>query len=42
MNELNKNLAENLGTFLFDFKDEVVKGLEEYLRLNSNLSLERI
>lgn len=33
MYELNQNLAENLGKFLLGFRDEVVKGLQEYLRL---------
>lgn len=42
MNELNQNLAENLGAFLFGFRDEVVKGLQEYLRINSNFSYEII
>ncbi len=27
MNELNQNLAENLGAFLLELKDEVIKGL---------------
>lgn len=31
MNELNQNLAENLGTFLMGFRDEVIKGLEDYV-----------
>lgn len=31
MNEVNQNLAENLGTFLLGFRDEVVKGLQAYL-----------
>ena len=35
MNELNKNLAENLGEFLFSFREDVVKGLQEYLEKNS-------
>jgi hypothetical protein len=30
MNELNQNLAENLGLFLMGFREEVVKALEEY------------
>ena len=42
MNELNQNLAENLGTFLLGFRDDVVRGLEEYLNANSNLSYETI
>lgn len=42
MNELNQNLAENLGTFLLGFRDDVVKGLEEYLLLNTNLSYETL
>ncbi len=42
MNELNQNLAENLGKFLLEFRDEVVKGLQEYLTLNSSLSYETI
>ncbi len=33
MYELNQNLAENLGLFLLGFRDEVVKGLQEYLKL---------
>ena len=35
MNELNQNLAENLGTFLMGFRDEVIKGLEDYLILKT-------
>lgn len=42
MNELNQNVAENLGAFLMGFRDEVVKGLEDYLLLNTKLSLETI
>ena len=42
MNELNQNLAENLGTFLLGFRDDVVRGLEEYLAVNTNLSYETI
>lgn len=42
MNEVNQNLAENLGTFLLGFRDEVVRGLEEYLLSNTNLSYETI
>ena len=30
MNELNQNLAENLGLFLMGFRDEVVKALQSY------------
>lgn len=35
MNELNTNLAENLNEFLFSFREDVVKGLQEYLEQNS-------
>ena len=42
MNELNQNLAENLGNFLLGFRDDVVRGLEEYLIKNSTLSYETI
>ena len=42
MNELNQNLAENLAVFLMGFRDEVVKGLQEYLFLNKALSPETI
>ena len=42
MNELNQNLAENLGTFLLGFRDEVVRGLEEYLMVSANLSYETL
>ncbi len=35
MNELNQNLAENLGEFLFTFRDEVVRGLQEYFKCNA-------
>ena len=31
MNELNQNLAENLGDFFEMLSDEVVKGLQRYL-----------
>ena len=30
MNEVNQKLAENLGTFLMGFSDEVAQGLREY------------
>lgn len=42
MNELNQNLVENLGAFLMGFKEDVVRGLNEYLQLNPVLSLETI
>ncbi len=42
MNELNQNLAENLGAFLMGFRDEVVKGMQEYIQLNGNLSIETV
>ena len=42
MNEVNQSLAENLGTFLLGFRDDVVRGLEEYLLSNTNLSYETI
>ena len=31
MNEVNQNLAENLGQFLMGFRDEVVKALQTYM-----------
>lgn len=31
MNELNQNIAENLAEFLLTFRDDVVRGLQEYL-----------
>lgn len=40
MNELNQNLAENLGNFLLGFRDDVVKGIQEYLTTENKLSLE--
>ena len=40
--ELNKSLSENLGVFLSEFKDEVVKGLQELLLVTNNFSLEII
>ena len=42
MNELNQNLAENLGAFLMGFRDEVIKGLEDYLLLKANLLPETV
>lgn len=42
MNELNQNLAENLGAFLMGFRDEVIKGLEDYLLLKTKLLPETI
>lgn len=42
MKELNQNLAENLGMFLLGFRDEVVKGLQEYLSANVAFSCETI
>ncbi len=41
MNEVNQNIAENLGLFLLELKDEVIKGLQEYIKLNG-LSLETV
>lgn len=38
MNELNQNLAENLENFLFSLRDEVVKGLQEYIELSNTLA----
>lgn len=38
MNELNQNVAENLAEFLLAFRDDVVRGLQEYL--NSKPALE--
>ncbi len=40
MNELNQNLSENLSVFLMGFRDDVVKGIQEYLKLNSNTDVE--
>ncbi len=34
MNEFNQTLAESVGNFLLEFRDDVVKGLQEYLMLN--------
>lgn len=42
MNELNQNLAENLGAFLMGFRDDVVKGMQEYIQLNGSLSTETV
>lgn len=42
MNELNQNLAENLGKFLLGFRDDVVRGIEEYLMVNAKLSYETL
>ena len=33
MNEFNKALAENLGNFLMGLEEEVIKGLNEYLKM---------
>lgn len=38
MKELNQNLAENLGEFLFALRDDVVKGLQTYLDKNNLLA----
>lgn len=35
MKELNEKMSENLANFLLEFRDEVVKGLQEYLLLNN-------
>ena len=32
MNELNQNFEANIRVFLMGFKDEVVKGLQNYLK----------
>ncbi len=40
--ELNNSLSENLGAFLLEFKDEVIKGLQELLLATNNFSLETI
>ena len=42
MNELNPNLAENLGNFLSAFQEDVVRGIQEYLTINNSLSFETI
>ncbi len=42
MNEKNQNLAENLGAFLLELKDEVIKGLQEFMKLSGSLSFETI
>jgi len=34
MKDLNENLAENLNGFLLSFRDEVIRGLQEYLNNN--------
>ena len=34
MEELNQNLAETVGNFLLKFRDDVVKGLQDYMLLN--------
>ena len=39
MNELNQNLSENLGEFLMGLRDEVVKGLQDYLLLKNAVSI---
>ncbi len=36
MNELNQKLAENLGFFFMDLREEVVKGLQECLKASKN------
>ncbi len=35
MDEKNQNLAVNLGMFLLSFKDDVIKGLQDYLNGNT-------
>lgn len=42
MNELNQNLSESLSMFLMDFRDEVVNGIQEYMRSQANMSLESV
>lgn len=42
MQELNQNLADNLGKFLMLLKDDVEKGLEYFLLQNELLLTERI
>ena len=37
MNELNQNLAENLGLFLMGFREEVVKALEGKHKVQDSL-----
>lgn len=32
---MNTMLSENLAAFLMEFRDEVVKGIQEYLKTNS-------
>jgi len=34
MKNLNQNLAENLSDFLFSLRDDVIRGLKEYLNNN--------
>ena len=42
MIDLKENLAENLGAFLMEFRDDVIRGLEEYLQTNNMLLFEKI
>ena len=42
MNELNQNLAEHLGAFLLGFRDEVVKGLQDCLNTQTELSFDTL
>ena len=42
MQELNQNLADNLGVFFMQLKDDVEKGLEYFLLQNSLLLPENI
>lgn len=37
MNELNQNLAENLSLLFLELKDEVIKGLQNYMQVNGLL-----
>ncbi len=41
MNEVNQSVAENLGLFFSELRDEVIKGLQEYINLKG-LSFETV
>ncbi len=42
MNEENQCFSENLSAFLMGFRDEVVKGIQEYLRMNNCMNTDAL
>lgn len=39
MDEMNQNVAENLGIFLMEIKEDVIRGLQDYLLLRNGVTV---